>query len=818
MSTIKCPFCKEDIKSDAIKCKHCGSVLSQIPVYDATHLDTVIKQGLSEHYQIISTLGKGGMATVYRAIQRNLNREVALKVVHPNLVHDQEFIARFHREAQVSASLKHPNIVTIYDVGSINGIHFISMELLEGKDLYSIIQSEKRLSVKDMVLTISPIANALGYAHSKKLVHRDIKSSNIFVTKEGRPVLTDFGIAHLDHQTKLTQAGAILGTPDYMSPEQADGGTIDGRSDIFSLGIVMYECLTGQLPFKSENPLSTIHAIINKNHVPASQYNKGIPKWLVTSLNACLEKKVNQRFKTAFDLEKALNSAENGGYKPSNGFIGAMNRNKSIVALGSVAIVLIVALFSIVYSNDTESINPPRVELQKDILTKTKEVEIPTSDQTLSTKEIQASNTISPPIKKKETEEKPKLEMPQAKTEVKVKGNAKKPNKEELLADYLKKAKSDFNRSRFTSCISYSNKALQLENNNSKALELKLKAEEAKEAYNKMANESIDQLKLLAGSHYEENNLDSALFYYEQALQKKRSDKDIKEWISSIEEELNGLKGDCASLLAEMEAAEANNQLELAIDKWAEIWDTGYRSFEFRDKKIFLYNNLAQQWIHEAQQKMILVDGGEFQMGSNQSSTDQRPQHSVNLQSFHIDTYEVTVEEYRRYCKINNVAMPDSPSKGLKSNSPVVNISWTDAYKYAKWVGKRLPTEAEWEFAAKGGNQSQGYKYSGSNIASQIAAYNSNKFSDIKTKKANELGIYDMSGCVWEWCQDYYASNYYQSSPTESPQGPNSGTKKVVRGGSYDSSTRDIQIKNRNSENPYTKSKKIGFRCVKDNF
>ena len=196
------------------------------------------------------------MATVYKAIQKNLNRLVALKVVHPNLVHDTEFLNRFHREAQMAASLNHPNIVMIYDVGAINGVHFISMEYLEGEDLQTLIRRSGKISVDDTIHIIAPIAEALDYAHQMGLIHRDVKSANIMITKTRRAVLTDFGIAHPVSGTRLTLAGTIIGTPEYMSPEQAEGKQIDGRSDIFSLGIVMFECLTGTVPFKGDSPLT----------------------------------------------------------------------------------------------------------------------------------------------------------------------------------------------------------------------------------------------------------------------------------------------------------------------------------------------------------------------------------------------------------------------------------------------------------------------------------------------------------------------------------------------------------------------------------
>jgi eukaryotic-like serine/threonine-protein kinase len=239
--TKRCPFCGEQILAVAIKCKHCGSMLTEAPTTGPTSIsnpETLIRQALNDRYELHEVVGRGGMATVYRAVQKNLNRVVALKIIHQNLVHDTEFISRFIREAQLSASLSHPNIVTVYDVGSVGSVHYMAMEFLEGRDLHQIVRQKGALDHALVVEWMIPVAQALHYIHQKGLVHRDIKSSNIIITKEGRPVLMDFGIAHAADGTKLTQTGTVIGTPEYMSPEQAKGKTVDHRSDLYSLGVV----------------------------------------------------------------------------------------------------------------------------------------------------------------------------------------------------------------------------------------------------------------------------------------------------------------------------------------------------------------------------------------------------------------------------------------------------------------------------------------------------------------------------------------------------------------------------------------------------
>ena len=273
--------------------------------------ETIIKQALGSRYEIQSVIGKGGMATVYKAIQTSLNRPVALKVVHQNLVHDIEFIDRFLREAQVCASLNHPNIVTVYDVGSIDTVHYISMEYLEGMTLRDLVKSKKSLNANDTARYIAPIADALGLMHNRGIVHRDVKSSNIFVTKSDRVVLMDFGIVFSEDRDPLSHSGTILGTPEYMSPEQAEGKLrIDGRSDIYSLGVILFECLTGTLPFHSDNYLTTLHNVIHDNPPTVTSVNPDVHKWISKIVSACLVKNREMRISDGTTLANALTNKE----------------------------------------------------------------------------------------------------------------------------------------------------------------------------------------------------------------------------------------------------------------------------------------------------------------------------------------------------------------------------------------------------------------------------------------------------------------------------------------------------------------------------
>jgi serine/threonine protein kinase len=304
-STKRCPYCREWIIADAIKCKHCGSLLVDTPVITSHDPFTTVKAALASKYEIIAEVGRGGNATVYQAIQKNLERKVALKILLPHLVNDQEFLDRFHMEAQSIAKLRHPNIVTIFDEGNENGIHFMAMEFLEGPDLHRLIEQQGKVKVEKILEMARRIANALDYAHSYGVIHRDVKSSNIVMTPDRIAVLTDFGIAHAGMTSKYTSAGSILGTPEFMSPEQADGRPVDARSDFYSLGVVLYHALSGRFPFSGENPLVTMHKILHDEYVPIRNL-VNLPPSIQHAIDRCLSRDPANRIQNGRELIELL--------------------------------------------------------------------------------------------------------------------------------------------------------------------------------------------------------------------------------------------------------------------------------------------------------------------------------------------------------------------------------------------------------------------------------------------------------------------------------------------------------------------------------
>ncbi len=252
-------------------------------------------------YKIIKTLGVGGQATVYLAIQEGFDREIALKVMSPALAADPSFGERFLREAKIVAKLRHPGIVTVFDVGEHDGFYYLAMEYLPETDLRTRIT--RGIKAKDALWVIQKIAKALHYAHNKGYIHRDVKSENILFRDDGEPVLTDFGIAKASNSsTQMTQTGKLIGTPQYMSPEQCRGRKLDGRSDIYSLGIILYEMLTQKVPFDGEDSVAVCLQHVTKP-IPRLSARQKHYQWL---LDRMLAKKVEDRFEDAEKLSSEV--------------------------------------------------------------------------------------------------------------------------------------------------------------------------------------------------------------------------------------------------------------------------------------------------------------------------------------------------------------------------------------------------------------------------------------------------------------------------------------------------------------------------------
>lgn len=259
------------------------------------------------NYTIDRELGRGGMGIVYLAREESLQRIVALKVLAPELAKDEAYVKRFLREARAGARLNHPNIVPIHAVGNVGGVYFIAMAYIQGERLSDRIARHGQLAVRDALNIARQVASALVEAYENGIVHRDIKPENIMIDKAGRVQVMDFGLAHvMSGQSRLTADNLKLGTPHYMAPEQCKGQPMDGRTDLFSLGIVLYEMLAGDVPFKADTPLAVMYQITNEPLPPLNKQNAATPAPVVQLVTRLTAKEPSQRFDSAATLIQAI--------------------------------------------------------------------------------------------------------------------------------------------------------------------------------------------------------------------------------------------------------------------------------------------------------------------------------------------------------------------------------------------------------------------------------------------------------------------------------------------------------------------------------
>ena len=257
---------------------------------------------LGGRYRIIEKIGEGGMAQVYRAQCTLLDRTVAVKVLRPQYASDEEFVARFLREAQAAARLSHPNVVNVYDVGKEGDTHYIVMEYVPGQTLKQVILEHAPLAVGQAVNIAEQILLALQHAHGRGIIHRDVKPHNILITSEGRVKVTDFGIARAASASGLTETGIVLGSVHYFSPEQAKGQTVGIQSDLYSLGIILYEMLTGRLPFEGDSPIAIALKQIQQEPCSPHKYNSSLPGWLEGVILKAMHKDPQERYPAAEEM------------------------------------------------------------------------------------------------------------------------------------------------------------------------------------------------------------------------------------------------------------------------------------------------------------------------------------------------------------------------------------------------------------------------------------------------------------------------------------------------------------------------------------
>ncbi|GAA5525413.1 serine/threonine-protein kinase PknD [Microbulbifer aestuariivivens] len=718
-----------------------------------------VGQLLAGRYEVRQQIGAGGMGAVYRALDKTTGKEIALKVLLPALLQNENARERFLDEARISQQLSHPNIVNVYDVQQDGDFFFLTMELLQGQDLRQVMENRRlarqQFSLQEVQDILKPLCEALAYAH-EYTVHRDLKPENIWLSDDGKIKIMDFGIARVQSTSQRTQTGAAMGTAYYMAPEQLRGvKELDGRADQYALAVMAYELLSGEVPAGRIEPLHTLV--------------KGLPRKWSAHIDRALSAKPEARFADIAAFQQAL--------MPTGGPVLPALPWKGI----GIAAGVLVALLGIGSLAASGSFN---LEGLKNLLPMSKE-------------EIAAHKASLAKIQGEIKVLRQRLDTSRRSLDSDVRA-AERNNSDELAALLSWQQLSEdgiFAGSQLTTLEGDLSMAETLLREN--AFE---QAQPVFERVRKGYAELLQTFDTAGELHEAEQSFDRA----QSAWEKLTEDYGL------------------ANPAPVAAALEAGNQAQLqqrqgafpaALANWqegTEQWRAARASVagevaridSERQAQIAAAAATRKRQAAKLKQlltgnEMIPIPGGSFVMGDDDSIAEEKPAHRVAIKSFAMSRYEVTFAQYDAFAAATGRPKPDDEGWG-RGNRPVINVSWGDATAYAQWLSKetgkrfRLPSEAEWEYAARAGSSSN-YSWGDKVYCSQARfsgspgydCGNEDQTVPVGSFAANDFGLHDMHGNVYEWAQDCKNESYIGAPVNGAAWTSGDCTKRALRGGSW---------------------------------
>jgi serine/threonine-protein kinase PpkA len=802
-----CDKCGSENREGAEFCTHCGLKLPKenitiSPAVQASPPQSednerggsyieLFKQAVSKRYEIIRQLGRGGMAVVYLARDNRLERDVAMKLLPQELTFDENFAQRFIREARISAKLSHPNIIQIHDVDSESGFYYYTMAFIDGVSLGQIIRQKGALNPRIIARLGIQVCFALQHAHEKGVIHRDIKPENILINKKRQPIVVDFGIAKAITDTKLSVAGAFIGTPQYMSPEQIKGDEVDSRSDIYSLGCLLYEMAVGRPPFNDSEHTSLIykqvHSIPDSPHAVTPE----VPAALSGIIMQALAKNPKNRPQSAAELGKMLHeaffagtaSAENHLQKPESP-ASAPNRMDSVpeqpVREKAESTVLMPGASPdfVRKKRDDTAIAPSsgeNTQVRGDFESKGN---IPHSDKNIE-------QDMTPPEKK---------------------------GKKRILYGIIGTALLGI-----TALVFYKAIPSFLHNSQPEQRSARVVIPEKKQAQQELEGTSHVQEPSQSQKNQESqsSSTGNASAMKPDELKNNSPEPIVSGSVAKGEDSPNHQK---------IEPKENRNISPATPQKKpapSEPPKVVIKSEPVKQEERII-EKPVQKPAAKVTAQIIWMDipGGTFTMGENPG--DNGPAHTVTVSSFEISRDEITVKQYAVFLASTGHEKPLEWETQIENpERPVVFVSWYDAAAFAKWAGGRLPAEAEWEYGAKGAQEGAPYPW-GNDSPEGRANYRHPFEKGAGWTKylmkpgmfpPNRFGLNDMAGNVWEWCEDW--DGKYTEAAAVNPSGPSAGQARIIRGGAWNSGGSQIRTSMRGRDVPSGREPHIGFRIAR---